>query len=197
MGSLLGARLGFVLWHWDYYRILPREILQWQRGGLIWEGAVLGGLLVWLALWLLAGEPALQAADRLTRLVVPVAVAVWLACLPLGCAYGLPAQGQPWGLPAPDETGHMVMRIPTQILAALTLLASAILLEWRLPPAAPAGRRAALVILALAINLFLFSFLRGDPLPILWGWRLDSWTAGLFLLLSLTGCGLAFLPRPK
>lgn len=48
---LLGARLYYVAFEWDYYRLHPASILNLREGGLAFYGGVLGGM---LAVWIVA-----------------------------------------------------------------------------------------------------------------------------------------------
>lgn len=43
--SLIGARLYFVIFHWDYYSVYPNEIIKVWEGGLAIHGAIIAGLL--------------------------------------------------------------------------------------------------------------------------------------------------------
>lgn len=48
--GLIGARVGHVIFTWDYYRVYPVDIIKVWQGGLSIYGAILGGLvaiLVW------------------------------------------------------------------------------------------------------------------------------------------------------
>ena len=51
LGGIIGARLYYVAFEWDYYRAQPWSIPAFWEGGLAIHGGLLGGLLagVWLA----------------------------------------------------------------------------------------------------------------------------------------------------
>jgi phosphatidylglycerol:prolipoprotein diacylglycerol transferase len=77
LGGLVGARLYYVLFSWDYYRLMPWKILAVWEGGTAIHGGLLGGLLVgsgyawWrrlpLALYLDAAAPALALGQAIGR----------------------------------------------------------------------------------------------------------------------------------
>lgn len=191
LGGLLGARLGYVLLHWNYYRLHLLEAPQVWLGGLVWYGALAGALLALLVIFLLGGERLAELADGLTPLLPPLTILIWLACWTAGCAYGMTAEGAWWGLPAADETGVVARRLPLQVLAALTLalLYGALELRlslWSVTPV-PSGGRACLTLLALMLHTFLFSLLRADPALRRLGLRVDSWAALVFALPALAG----------
>lgn len=199
LGGLLGARLGYVFLHWNYYRQHLLEAPQVWLGGLYWPGALAGALLALLVAARLGGGRLAELADELTPLVPPLSILIWLACWTAGCAYGTKAEGVWWGFPAVDETGVVTRRLPLQVLAALTLALLYGALElWLYPkhgsPALP-GARACLTLLALTAHTFLFSFLRADPTLRWLGLRADSWAALAFALPALAGW-LALRPRP-
>ena len=45
IGGILGARLYYVLFKWDYYSAHPSEILKIWEGGLAIYGGIIGGIL--------------------------------------------------------------------------------------------------------------------------------------------------------
>lgn len=192
LGCLVGGRLGYVWVSWAYYQLHPGEIYQFWLGGLSGMGAALGGVLALpLVAWATKQELA-RLADRLLPLLVVLNAAGWLGCWFEGCAYGLPAGGAWWGLPARDEWGQVSQRVPVQLLGALLGLA----IPWwveeslarRFPRSAPAGWQGALSLLGLALGWAGLSFLRGDP-TLLWnGLRPETWGA-----LALTGISVIAL----
>jgi len=190
LGCLLGARLVFCLYHFSYYRAHAAQIFQFWQGGLNWEGAVLGGLVVVVMLSLVWRMPFLTALEHMIPLLPPLAVTVWMGCWQTGVGYGKLAPREAWwALPSPDETGSILPRFPLQLTAALLLLLYFLLLE--LHRAAWLGAlNAGLHLAGLAVNLLLFSFLRSDAAPRWAGWRSDSWAALVLTLLSLTLIGV-------
>jgi prolipoprotein diacylglyceryltransferase len=193
LGALLGARLAFAALHSAYFSRHPSEILQVWLGGLSWPGAVLGGLIVVLLIFIVWKIPLARLLDALAPLVPPLAVAVWLGCWQAGSGYGVQAPLDAWwGVPTPDESGLALPRFPLQLVAATTLLLYYFLLDLTTQNLVYPGQKAALVLFGLALNLLVFSFFQADPLPIWNGLRWDTWAALGFTLLSIIICGIAF-----
>ncbi|MGD0707029.1 MAG: prolipoprotein diacylglyceryl transferase family protein [Anaerolineaceae bacterium] len=188
-GSLLGARTGYTVEHWQYLSTHLLEIPQLWLGGLSWPGAIIGALLVIALLSWEANIPYLRMADQFAPLVQPLAITAWIGCWLVGSGYGatLP-QNTWWGIAALDETGAMALRFPVQPLAAISLIAYYGLLEYKIPRRIPTGAYSSLCGLGLAVNLLLFSLIMVDTQPIWMGLHMDSWNALLFLVL----CSITF-----
>jgi phosphatidylglycerol:prolipoprotein diacylglycerol transferase len=197
-GALLGARLWFVLFNLHHYRLHPLETLYIWQGGYDWPGGILGALLVMLLVARRWPISLARLSDVMAALIPPLAIAAWLGCWQTGCAYGLtPASPAWWAVPCRDETGGILGRLPVQLIAVLCLVGYYAWLESRFSSRRPAGQHASLAFLGLTLNLFAFSFLRADPVPLWAGVRPDSWLSGALLLLSIAAALLTFLrPQP-
>ncbi|NLY30205.1 MAG: prolipoprotein diacylglyceryl transferase [Firmicutes bacterium] len=118
--ALIGARIGFVLLEWPYYRVHPREILQLSEGGLSFHGGLI--LAVIVGVWFCRRRKynPWQMADIVAP-VVPLGTAIArIGCLLNGCCYGY-VTDLPIGLPA--ALGDPRPRHPTQMYAAVLNLA--------------------------------------------------------------------------
>jgi phosphatidylglycerol:prolipoprotein diacylglycerol transferase len=187
LGTLVGARAAFVAANWSYFQGHGLEAPQIWLGGLFWPGALAGALLTLLVLRLFHRVPAAYLSEGLLPLALPVVIASWLGCWQAGCAYGLPAPGAWWALPAPDEWGEWALRWPLQTGGALLTLAwfalvARIDLRLRRPALA-----ASLVLLGLGLLLLGLSLLRADHLPVFRGRELDTWAAYGAIILSVVG----------
>lgn len=182
--ALLGARLGYVLANLGYFVAQPLEIPQFWLGGLSAAGALAGGLAgVGLVAWVLE-TPVMRVADQLYPLLPPLSVSLWLGAWTAGVAYGPAApQGAWWGLPAPEESGRVLLRWPIQPLAAAALMVFFWLLETRTLLPRPAGWIFSLAGAWLALVQLVISLLRADAAPRWGGLRLDTWAyIGLALI---------------
>ena len=126
--ALVGARLWFVLTHWELFRRESRRI--WRRGD--GGAALVGGLLLAVAL-----SPAVLAPlglpfgafwDAATFTMLVGMVFTRVGCLLNGCCVGRPSDGR-LALRLPDHEGHWTRRHPVQLFelaAAVGLLAAAL-----------------------------------------------------------------------
>lgn len=198
-GGLIGSRIGFVAAYQQYFATHVSETYRIDLGGLSWPGALAGAILFsWIALRVLR-LPLLEGADRLSRMLLPLSAAVWLAGWQAGIAYGqlLPA-GTWWGMLIRDEYGLAALRVPVQPVAVLTLMALLIVCEWLTRNTKQAGFKAAWVILVLTVHCLLFSLMRYDSVQTLFGLRLETWAAIVLALLSILFLVLLTAPRkPK
>ena len=192
-GALIGARIGFILANGGYFLSHKIEVFQISKGGLSWPGAVAGLLLfAWIGLRLLR-LPGLAGMDLLSRMLLPIAVAVWLAGWQAGVAYGQTLQaGTWWGIQTADETGLLTLRVPVQPAAVLSLFIMMGFCEWMTRSAKRLGLRAAISGTVFSIHSLLFSFMRYDNIQRFFGLRLDSLAAIVLVLASLVWLILVF-----
>jgi prolipoprotein diacylglyceryltransferase len=181
LGAFIGARLGFVVEHLSYYSRNLLEIPQFWLGGLNWQGAVAGGLAVLPLISRKGDWPLSLAAERLSRLVLPLAVAGWIGLWSSGLGYGASLdENLFWGMAAADESGVVALRTPTQPMAILSLIVFLGVLELWLNLRDRPRLRAPLTFLIFSADMLLFSFLRADPVPPLFGLRIESWIAIIY-----------------
>jgi phosphatidylglycerol:prolipoprotein diacylglycerol transferase len=191
-GGLILARAAYVGVHWAYYADHPRQALQPWQGGLLWQGALLGGVM---------GAAVARATldirlpvllDVLTPGAASLATFAWLACFTAGCAWGIetyPGQGLLWALSLdlPDLYGMREPRVAVQLLGAgwsAALLIAMLALQLR------PRREGAVFSLWLTLHSLGslgLGFLRGDELASVAGWRVDQLAN---LALSALGVGL-------
>jgi phosphatidylglycerol:prolipoprotein diacylglycerol transferase len=200
VGGLIGARLVYVAANADYYLPHLEEVLQVWQGGLAWLGAPLGAL---AGAWIYSrrtGEALGPILDALAVPIVLLSVLGWGGCLAAGCAYGYevaPAQLPAWLTSyAPDLFGLVAPRFATQALGiALSLGALAAVALPQRGRKWAAGAYGLYALSLAALIMFGLSFTRGDPAPMVRGYRLDSVGSAIVLLL-VTGLWLLRLRGP-
>ncbi len=126
LGVLIGARIGYIFFHWSYYASdLIRMFFIWE-GGLIFHGGLAGGL---AASWIycrLAGRPWLELLDFSAA---PLAFGYALGrigCFFNGCCAGTPTD-LPWAMVFPffgEATRH-----PAQLYSAASALLLFLILD--------------------------------------------------------------------
>lgn len=183
IGSLIGARLGFIIAYAGYFKINVYETLMFWQGGLSWPGAVVGAYLFARFAVVLIRKPYTLVLDKLSVLLLPIATAVWLGCWKAGIAYGQVLEtGTWWGILTKDESGLEAIRVPVQPAAALSLLLILGITEWIIVRSQPLGVKNSIIGLVFSLHALLFSFMRVDPVQRFLSLRLDSWAAILILL---------------
>jgi phosphatidylglycerol:prolipoprotein diacylglycerol transferase len=194
LGALIGARIGFVLWQPAYLEAFGWQVLRLWEGGFIWPGAIVGA---WLAIFLISWQLHSRVgfvADRMSVMVPPLVIMIWLGCWMAGCGYGplLPAG---WQFPASvDETGMWASRLPLQWLAAISLFLIYFSFEHHFPRRR-SGQAAALSWLLLMIHTLTFSLLRADLRPGWQGLSWDIWAAIFYLTTAVFVCLIVFYPQ--
>jgi phosphatidylglycerol:prolipoprotein diacylglycerol transferase len=197
VGGLIGARLVYVAASADYYLPHLEEVVQVWQGGLAWPGAPLGAL---AAVWIYSrrtGEALGPILDALAVPIVLLSALAWGGCLAAGCAYGYevaPGQAQAWLTSfAPDLFGLVAPRFATQALGiALSLAALAAVAIPQRGRKWAAGAYGLYALSLAALIMFGLSFTRGDPAPLVRGYRLDT-VGSAIVLLAATGLWLLSL----
>ncbi|MCX6056268.1 MAG: prolipoprotein diacylglyceryl transferase [Chloroflexi bacterium] len=182
LGALIGSRMVFVLYSFEYYRSRPVEALNVFQGGLSWWGAILGAIFFTYFLKGLFRGSFRFGLDKFSLLLLPLGTMVWVGCWQAGVAYGRVLEsGTWWGMMIKDEAGAQTLRVPVQGLAVLTLLIGLGIVEFLIRPVELAGVKAGVVGLTFSLHGTLFSILRADPVQRLLSLRVDTWAAVLFV----------------
>jgi phosphatidylglycerol:prolipoprotein diacylglycerol transferase len=181
--GLLGARLGYVLMHIHFYTNNPAEILKIWSGGLTWIGGAIGAIAGLSLYTTISRRPFWRLTDTLAMPALLFAFALWFGCMLDGCAYGKSAN---YGFLTPtlqDIFGTRAHRWPIQSAGAIFSLGTLAILE-RVRLQKPAeGVIASLGLSLISAGNLLLTFLRGDPVPILYGVRSDALgSVALFIL---------------
>lgn len=197
-GALIGARAGFVVAYSSYFSRHLNEIVQITKGGLSWPGALAGLLLFAWLLFATCKIPILTGLDRLSRLLLPLGTAIWLAGWQAGIAYGkLLPSGTWWGMLTTDDSGMRALRVPLQPAATISLLIIIGLCEILLRQSKRPGIKSSVIGCVFSLHTLLFSFMRDDMVQHFLGLRLDTWAALFFCLVSLIFLSVILLDKPK
>jgi phosphatidylglycerol:prolipoprotein diacylglycerol transferase len=185
LGSVIGARLAYVFLQWGYFKTHLLEIVVLWSGGLSWFGAALGALAMVFVIAARWHTTLFKIADGLAPMIPPMVISSWLGCWLIGAAYGPTAPpGAFWAVPSQDEFGVVAPRFPLQIIAAVSMLVYAFILDIRKPRFDRDGKKASWMLLGLGLNLAIFMPLRADPAPMLFGMKFNTWAGIIFLLFS-------------
>lgn len=192
VGAIIGGRVGFIWANQSYFVEHPHEITEIFAGGLLYHGALGGGLLCFWLWTYLTKRPFARYATLLTPALLVAHTAGWLACLLEGCAYGRATFLNWYTADLPDSYGVYAIRYPTQFMGMmLCLLLTIAILRW-----GPAnGRRFWLALAGLNVIHGLITFWRGDTMPLIGSIRSDLFLAAVVSVFALA---MTFLtPRPQ
>lgn len=181
LSAVIVGRVVHVLISWVYYTENLNEIWRiYQRGGINWHGAVVGGL---STAYVIGKWRKLDVRKLLDNLALPIAImalAGWWACSVAYCAYGAEVQrmsdypqGVTWdaynlyGLQAPR---FAVQRLGMWFSRLLILLL--VILHWR---GWLKGYRLWISLLAVSSISCGLGFLRGDTSTTLGILRIEQW----------------------
>lgn len=183
--GLAGARTGYVLLHFNYFKLNLQEVTWFWDGGLGWIGGVAGAL-SGIALFALINKQRFwPLADTISVAAPLLGFACWFGCLFDSCAYGKLAQV---GFLTPSSTdifGFEANRWPVQGTGAiLQLLIFLFLMNLRRRDLADGVLSTTSLSLISASNLFLYLF-RGDSVRLINGMRLDALASIPLLIGSL------------
>lgn len=203
VGGVIGGRAAHVAVHMSYFSGNLRESWQIWHGGLLWHGAIAGGLLALLIYARLLGQPARPFLDGLSWALPLAAFLIYSGCLLSSCGHGreiaslaeLPA---PLALELPDLYGLRAPRLASQVygmvLSILLLAVSAGLGRLRLAQ----GVAFWLLLGLLGLGAFGIGFTRGDAVPMLGSLRLDQLLDLLVVVLGFSAAiWSAAPPRPQ
>jgi len=183
---VVGARLGYLVIHWQYYWVHPNEILRLDLGGYALFLALPIPALLAARLFVRYGLPVMKTFGRMVPPMVLGVAIMRIGCFLQGCCYGKITQVS-WGIAIPPEP---YLRHPTQLyeLTALLLLLAGLLCQER------KGVRPEIVLFTscfvYGIWRFWVGFFRGDY-PV----ALGGLTAAQGLALLLAAVGAIWLVR--
>jgi phosphatidylglycerol:prolipoprotein diacylglycerol transferase len=133
--ALVGARLLFVLSHWQEYRLEPSRIWRRSEGGAALFGGLLLALAVSPAVLAGLGLPFAGFWDAATFTMLVGMIFTRVGCLLNGCCAGRPSEHR-FALMLPDHRGRWERRHPVQLFelaTAVCLLAGAVAILFSPP----------------------------------------------------------------
>lgn len=188
--GLLGGRLAYIVTHWEYYGSRVIESVWFWQGGLSWAGGALAGVIGVAVYARLARRPFWAEADQLAIPAAILGATSWVGCLVDSCAYGRLTTAGLWTPPARDLLGNLAPRWPTQAIGAVYTLLVLLLLFRLAQLELRSGLLAALALSLLSAGPLAIAWLRGDPMPVMAGLRLDGVASAALLTLGLSGVAL-------
>ena len=195
--GIIGARLGHVWLHWDYFSSQTSEVIHLRQGGLNWHGALLTSSLGYLICcrvprWQLFLK---QYSSIPLSFAFPIfTFAIWRACRNALCAYGRELESL-YGLPAwfagwsADIFTRILPRYNTSSLGSLLAVTMFTVLFFQIWRNVTPYRSLITQIVLLSLGMWFIGNFRGDPVPTFAGQRADQWLDFLVFLVA----AIAFL----
>ncbi|MCO4783049.1 MAG: prolipoprotein diacylglyceryl transferase [Candidatus Cloacimonetes bacterium] len=119
--AIIGARIAYVYLAWDHYSQNLLEIIQIYRGGLVFFGGLIGGILGGVSFWKYKKQDVLQMGDMIAISLSLGQGIGRIGCFFYGCCYGMVIHPDsiwaPLGVHFPLHLDNL--RHPTQLYSAL------------------------------------------------------------------------------
>jgi phosphatidylglycerol:prolipoprotein diacylglycerol transferase len=160
LGGIMGARAFYVILNIQYYIRNPLDVLNLTKGGLVWYGALLSGLIA--GTWFVRKNNInfWQMGDLFAPYIAMAQAFGRIGCFLNGCCYGSQAPGGfILGVVFPNES---VLRHPTQIYSSIVLLLIFVVLRFWQKKNPFKGQIFLGYLILYSIMRFLLEFLRGD-----------------------------------
>ena len=164
VSALLGARLLYVVVEYQYFLANPLEIFMFWKGGLVFYGGLILGVLV--SLWYLqrSNMPVWKTADLLApSIALGQSIGRW-GCLFAGCCYGKKTDVA-WGVSFADPRSLAPLGVtlhPTQIYLSLNALIIFVFLLWLNKRKVFDGQLLWSYGILYSIGRFVIEYFRGD-----------------------------------
>ncbi|MBN2143579.1 MAG: prolipoprotein diacylglyceryl transferase [Candidatus Aureabacteria bacterium] len=190
VASIVGARILYILINLPHYQEHPLEIILLNRGGLVFYGGILGGILAGICYLKKKKLPVLKIGD-MAMTVIPLGQMFGrIGCFLNGCCFGRPTTFPikvtfPLGSPACDYYQELMPVHPVQLYESIALGCFFLLLLTIYEKKRFDGQMIALYGMGYAVIRFLLEFLRGDNPPILAGLTLSQCVGIVVFPLSL------------
>ena len=164
VSALLGARLLYVIVEYRYFLDSPLEIFKFWKGGLVFYGGLILGVLI--SLWYLKRNqmPMWKTADLLApSIALGQSIGRW-GCFFAGCCYGKKTDVA-WGITFTDPRSLAPLEIslhPTQVYLSLNAVFIFIFLMWLSKRKVFDGQILWSYGILYSIGRFLIEYFRGD-----------------------------------
>ena len=164
VSALIGARLLYVVVEYRYFLTDPLEVFKFWKGGLVFYGGLILGVLV--SLWYLKRHrmPMWKTADLLApSIALGQGIGRW-GCLFAGCCYGKKTDVT-WGITFTDHRSLAPLNIslhPTQVYLSLNALFIFMFLMWLSKKKVFDGQILWTYGILYSTGRFVIEYLRGD-----------------------------------
>ena len=213
IGGLVGARGLYVAQYWGTKVTTFWEIFEIWKGGIVFYGSVIGGVVAFLVYRGFRAFPVRAVLDAIApALALGIAIGR-IGCFLNGCCYGdacalpwavsFPRHSPAWqtevaqGLIAPNASTSLALH-PTQIYSTIDGLILMVLLMAFYPLRRRDGEVMGLLMLTYPITRFLIEYLRNDEGIFAFGMTISQCiSAGIFAGALVYWVGLTRFPKTR
>lgn len=156
LSGIFGARLFYVVLHWEFFWESPAEIVMIPKGGLAWQGGLTAAFLTGAFFVKRKGLPLARILDWAAPYAALGQAIGRIGCFLNGCCHGREAA---WGIFFPV---HQARLHPTQLYDALGLLAVFLFLKRYQKNVRVEGRVFILYVILACLLRFVVEFFRDD-----------------------------------
>jgi phosphatidylglycerol:prolipoprotein diacylglycerol transferase len=181
VGGILGARLFYIFLNLPFFVEAPWEIPQLQKGGLAWQGGLIGGFLSGFLFVSRKRLSFIQLLDLSAPYLALGQAIGRVGCFLNGCCVGRHAE---WGIFFPV---HQDILIPTQLFETAFLVLVFFLLKFYQKKLHQTGQVFTVYLMLASILRFVIQFYRDDYAPDFVLLSVYQWMCIGFFILSLTG----------
>ena len=195
IGSIIGARIIFIITMWSYYMQHPIEMLEIWKGGLVFYGGLFGGILAMYIYLKWVRQEFFKFADLVSPyLGLGYAIHRAFGCYMNGCCFGKPTT-LPWPLGSvfsPNSDAGLAYSgqrlLSTELFESLNgLILFFFLLWYEKHLKKHNGELVGLFLILYSFNRFVIEFFRGDVIrgfigpTISWPWGAGQLSTSQFI----------------
>jgi phosphatidylglycerol:prolipoprotein diacylglycerol transferase len=183
LSGIIGARSLYVMLNINYYISNPFEVIDLSKGGLVWYGGFLFGLIMVLSYLKLNRMNFWSATDLIAPYIALAQAIGRIGCFLNGCCYGTEVgPGYPIGICFP---GSAVYRHPTELYSAAALVVIFFVLRIWQDKVHFTGEIFLAYGVLYSLKRFLIEFLRGDNPRVIYGLTLSQCISLVIFIISL------------
>ncbi|QEH37990.1 Prolipoprotein diacylglyceryl transferase [Aquisphaera giovannonii] len=175
--GLVAARLFYCVQYWGTEIQSLAEVVKYWKGGIVYYGGIIGGVLAFFGYWKLHPFPMRPYLDALSPSIMVGTLFGRLGCFLNGCCFGdvcnlpwavsFPKPSPPWSYERalkliPEDAAWSLPLHPTQLYSAFDGLVIFALLTAYYPVRRRDGEVLGLLMLAYPVTRFLIEYLRSD-----------------------------------
>lgn len=183
LGGVIGARALYVATNLNYYIANPIEVFNLTKGGLVWYGALVFGLIIAAVFVRVHKINFWDGADLYAPFIALAQSFGRIGCFLNGCCYGS-ASPKDYILSV-IFPGEAIARHPTQIYSSLILLFIYVVLRKRQKSRLFRGEIFLEYLMFYSVTRFGLEFIRGDNPKILYVFTMSQLISVAILSLSL------------